>query len=333
MAKQLGGIGGWTERFLAEEPPRSRSLIITIFGDLIAPLVPGVWLSELIALLAPFHVNERLVRTSCFRLTEEGWLESLREGRRSRYSLTDSGLQRVQHAYHRIYDHPPAQWDGHWTMAILHAAGSAVFDRAELKRELGWEGFGPLAPGIFFHPCADLKALREVLDRLRLSESVTVLRAQELAAFSSTPVSKLTRECWSLDSVAGQYRSFLARFQPALPMLRRNTNPQVAYVVQTLLIHSFRRVVLHDPRLPAPLLPASWPGHLAYDLCRDIYGLHLEPRPDTPRRQASRRFKAAAFEQPREAVPRSKPDRQLLNRNRLEAKTISGPSPPQSHSL
>ena len=226
MAKKSAGIAGWVERVLAEEPPRSRSLIITIFGDLIAPQISGVWLGELIALLAPFHVNERLVRTSSFRLSEEGWLRSKREGRRSRYSLTASGLQRVQHAYHRIYDPPPAGWDGQWSMVILNSDGSAAFDRLELRRELGWEGFGLLAPGIFLHPCADLNSLHEVLDRLKLSRSVTVLRAQELAEFSSSAVSKLTRECWSLDSVAGEYRRFLALFQPALAMLRRHSDPR-----------------------------------------------------------------------------------------------------------
>ena len=317
MAKQMGGIGGWIERILAEEPPRSRSLIITIFGDLIAPQTSGVWLGELIALLAPFHVNERLVRTSSFRLIEEGWLESQREGRRSRYSLTPSGLQRVQHAYHRIYDHPPAQWDGYWTMAILNSAGSAAFGRVELRRELGWEGFGSLAPGIFLHPCADLDALREVLNRLRLSDSVTVVRAQELAAFSSSPLSRLTSECWSLDAVAGQYRSFLARFLPALPMLRRNKNPQVAYVVQTLMIHSFRRVVLHDPRLPAPLLPLNWPGHSAYNLCRDIYRLTSDLAPDSPCRSASRHFQLATNGQLPRTICKQRTDHDFIARKVL----------------
>lgn len=271
VGKQLGGIGGWLERFLREEPPRSKSLIITIFGNLIAPQISGVWLSELIALLAPFNVNERLVRTSSFRLTVEGWLESQREGRTSRYSLTPSGLQRVEHAYYRIYDRPPARWNGTWTMAVLNRAGNAGFSRVELRRELGWEGFGPLAPGIFLHPCADLSALREVLDRLNLSQSVTVLHAKAPTLFSSFPVTALIKECWSLEAVAVHYKSFLKRFQSVLPIVRRIKDPEMAYVVQNLAIHSFRRVVLHDPRLPAPLLPADWPGHSAYSLCRDIY--------------------------------------------------------------
>ena len=69
--------------------------MVTLFGDSIAPRSSGLWLGELIQLLRPFHMNERLVRTSTFRLAEEGWLEPQRQGRRSRYSLTTSGVQRI----------------------------------------------------------------------------------------------------------------------------------------------------------------------------------------------------------------------------------------------
>jgi len=43
------------------------------------------------------------------------------------------------------------------------------------------------------------------------------------------------------------------------------------FIVRTLLIHWFRRVTLHDPQIPAELLPEDWPGHYAYELCHRIY--------------------------------------------------------------
>lgn len=271
MATKQANIGDWIKRTLKQEPPRSKSLIVTIFGDSIAPYASGVWLSELIAVLHPFQVNERLVRTSAFRLAEEGWLESQREGRRSRYSLTPSGLHRVGHAYRRIYDPPPRDWDGNWTMVILNKGSNSVHGRVELRRELGWEGFGLLASGIFLHPSVDLAALREVLDRLKLTQNVVVLQAHDLETVSSCPVATLAAQCWNLDLVADRYARFLDRFAPTFPLLRGHMDPQTAFVVQTLLIHAFRRVVLHDPRLPAALLPKDWPGHAAYELCREIY--------------------------------------------------------------
>jgi phenylacetic acid degradation operon negative regulatory protein len=271
MPPKQSGIADWIKRALKDEPPRSKSLIVTIFGDSIVPQASGIWLSELIELLKPFSVNERLVRTSAFRLAEEGWLESQREGRRSRYSLTPSGKQRVEHAYHRIYDPPPQHWKGMWTIVILSKTGNQVANRAELRRELEWEGFGILAPGIAVHPCADPATLNEVLERLHLTGSVMVLQARDLDTVPSLSASALGAECWNLDELASLYKRFLTRFRTALPLLGQGTNSQTSFIVQTLLIHSFRRVVLHDPRLPAALLPEAWPGHVAYDLCREIY--------------------------------------------------------------
>lgn len=44
-----------------------------------------------------------------------------------------------------------------------------------------------------------------------------------------------------------------------------------AFVARTLLIQEYRKVLLRDPQLPAELLPASWHGTPAYQLCRNLY--------------------------------------------------------------
>lgn len=265
----------WIRRFLQQEPPRSKSLIVTIFGDSIAPRARGLWLSQLIAMLRPFHVDERLARTSTFRLAEEGWLASERAGRRSRYSLTESGLHRIETAHRRIYDPPPPRWSGLWTIVILSRAGNRVAERAELRRELEWEGFGMLAPGIAVHPCADREALAAVLERLGLAGSAIVLEAHEVSEFSAFESRALIAECWNLEGLAQMYSAFTARFEPLLRLLDEprdsKIDGQTAFVLETLLVHSWRRVVLHDPRFPADLLAENWPGLAAYDLCRRLY--------------------------------------------------------------
>ena len=50
---------------------RAGSLITTVFGDAIAPRGGTVWLGSLIAVMGEFGVNERLVRTSVFRLVQD----------------------------------------------------------------------------------------------------------------------------------------------------------------------------------------------------------------------------------------------------------------------
>ena len=71
------------EKFRDRKPMRSTSLIITLFGDTASQHGHTLWLGSLVQALAPLGVNERLVRTSVFRLVKEGWLEADRVGRRS----------------------------------------------------------------------------------------------------------------------------------------------------------------------------------------------------------------------------------------------------------
>ena len=275
MAGRNPNFSKWIRRFLAEEPPRSKSIVVTIFGDSIAPRGGAAWLGSLIDVLAPFGINDRLVRTSVFRLAEEGWLESRREGRRSLYRLTSSGLRHFEHAYRRIYNLPSRQWDGRWTLALLPRAPNGAAERAELRRELEWEGFGLIAPGVFGHPAADLSALADILQGLELQDKVFVISATNPDGFAGRPIRDLIGQCWNLGDLVAGYHRFLARFAPMLELFRTSTPPapEQAFLVRTLLIHSFRRVILHDPRIPAEMLPEDWPGHAAYELCRDLYRL------------------------------------------------------------
>src|ERR1700758_2459320 len=107
-------VARWIRRTLRDDPPRARSLIVTVWGDALAPHGGAVWLSGLIRLMAPFGMNERLVRTSVFRLVRDGWLTGESRGRRSRYRLTREGARRFEQAHHRIYALPSVEWGGDW---------------------------------------------------------------------------------------------------------------------------------------------------------------------------------------------------------------------------
>ena len=84
----LAPLNNLITRFQEQTPIRASSLIITLYGDAIEPHGGTVWLGSLINLLEPIGINERLIRTSIFRLTKEGWLKAEKVGRRSYYSLT-----------------------------------------------------------------------------------------------------------------------------------------------------------------------------------------------------------------------------------------------------
>jgi phenylacetic acid degradation operon negative regulatory protein len=260
----------WIDRFLTNDPPRHKSLVMTLCGDAIAPHGGAFWLGSMIELLGPLGVSDRLVRTSVFRLVQEGWLTASREGRRSRYALEPKALPRFERANRRIYSPPGLDWDGRWTI-VLAPNGSIDGDlRALLRKELEWEGFAMLATGVMTHPAPDRDTLREILVRAGAEGKVFVCDAAELPSVGARPLPELMGDAWDLSGVVAGYRGFIETFTPLLDM-DGDIAPQDAFAIRTLLIHAYRRVQLHDPMLPLALLPGPWPGTDAYELAKNIY--------------------------------------------------------------
>jgi phenylacetic acid degradation operon negative regulatory protein len=258
--------------FRAQRPLRGGSLLVTIFGDAIAPRGGAVTLASLIRLAAPFGLTERLVRTAAARLAREGWLTTERAGRRSEYRLSRPGAARFAEATERIYGTATAQWDGHWTLLVLPPGGRRP---ARLREELRWLGFGQLSGSLFAHPGTSTVQTREWLRSLSGAEDALLLRSSGADAATERA---LAARGWDLKELERGYRRFLARFAPLEPAL---TGPaltaETAFLVRTLLIHEYRKIHLQDPLLPPTLLPPDWVGAQAYELARRIYGTVLAP--------------------------------------------------------
>ncbi len=271
------GVERWVRQELARTPPRAKSLVVTVWGDALAPHGGAVWLSGLIRLLAPLGLNERLVRTSVYRLAREGWLDAQQDGRRSRYRLTTQGLAHFERAYRRIYAPCAGDWDGTWEVVLAPSAALAADERRELRKELRWEGFGVLTPGVFVRPAggASPGALAALLRGLALQERVCVLSGREVPELGARALQAYQRDCWNLAGIASEYRRFLARLDAVIRHFRQpgSIDPERCFVVRSLLIHAFRRVTLHDPQLPSALLPPRWPAAAAYARCGDFYRL------------------------------------------------------------
>ena len=266
-------IDNWIQDFLQREPLRAKSLVMTVFGDAITPHGGTVWLGSLIALLAPFGISDRLVRTSVFRLADEGWLEASRSGRRSQYKLSAQGEKRFLRAHQRVYTSKASRWNGTWTLVMLMMEQLSASAKLALKKELLWEGFGQMAPGLFAYPGQQEEALTEIFARTGAANKVCVLQASDSNMDAALPLAKLREHGWPLHQVRDLYLQFIADFEPLQRLLThaQELAPQQALMVRTLLIHSYRRVQLHDPQLPAELLGADWPGAAAHALCRDLY--------------------------------------------------------------
>ena len=247
----------------------ARSVLVTILGDAILPVTRSVWLSQLFRLAEPFGFSTRLVRTSLFRLAEEGWVSSERHGRRSRYLLTPLAEREFADAADRIYrDHRPAL-DGEWTLVLFDGTLLSPRERDRLARHLGWHGFVALERGVLASPICGVAATRHILGET----FPEILPAVARAEFSD--IANLVRDGFfssaiAFDGIEQTYRGFLdsyAEFRGKCEAL----SPPDAYCTRTMLIHDLRRVTLRTPPIPRELLPTPWPGGDAYALAAHLY--------------------------------------------------------------
>jgi len=258
----------------------ARSVLVTIFGDSVVPAGGEIWLGDLIDLVDQFGFNERLVRTSMFRLGAEGWFEVERVGRRSRYRLTPWAMGEFAAAEARIYGGSVA-WDGQWTLVLVDAApGSAAFTRAgaEAARTVLLErGFAPVAPGVLAAPRAEPEV---VAGWLRAAGAVGVV---PIARASFHDVAALAGAGWpasafDLEPVAERYRAVVRTYGPLAAVAEwgevggwAEVGDEAAFALRTMLVHELRRARLADPGLPPEALPAGWPGPDAVAVASSVY--------------------------------------------------------------
>lgn len=248
---------------------RAGSLITTVFGDAIAPRGGTVWLGSLIGVMSDFGISERLVRTSVFRLVQDGWLQSRLIGRRSYYSLTEEGRERFEQATHKIYGAPAPSWDDNWCLVLLVDIDATR--KETVRKELSWLGYAALSPSVLAHPTPDEADLDVSLRRLGVADDLVVMRG--LTIRNEPAMRKLAQSSWNLAGIDDRYAEFTKRFRPLIAAYGKDANvsPKSAFLVRTLLIQEYRKVMLRDPQLPLELLPSNWHGAAAYQLCRNLY--------------------------------------------------------------
>lgn len=260
-------------RFQEQTPIRASSLIVTLYGDAIEPHGGTVWLGSLIRLLEPMGINERLIRTSIFRLSKEDWLTAEKVGRRSYYSLTAIGRRRFDQALKRVYSSNLPAWDGSWCMVLLTQLSAAK--RKSVREELEWQGFGALSPTLLACPRSDRADVNAALGDLGVLADTIVFATSPEPEATSAALRTQVKETWNIEALSAHYSEFIQLFRPLWQALRERPelDPEECFLARMLLIHEYRKLLLRDPQLPDELLPADWEGRAARQLCRNIYRL------------------------------------------------------------
>jgi phenylacetic acid degradation operon negative regulatory protein len=251
-----------------------RSIVFDLFGEYIRYDGGEIGLRGLVALLSPFGIAEDVVRVLMARLRREGWFESSRVGRQSRYSLTEEGWKLLDTGRERIFERPPEPWPGQWCLAIYSVPESARASRDRLRKTLTWLGFGPLAASAWVSPHDRRAQVAEAWNgepdgrlQLLMARSGGLDEDREMAA-----------RCWDLAGLDGAYGEFLAVWEPKVAAWHRQRPEGAAALVErTRLIHEYRMFPFKDPGLPVELLPAGWKGRQAHDLFLAGFGLLRDP--------------------------------------------------------
>jgi phenylacetic acid degradation operon negative regulatory protein len=119
---------------------------------------------------------------------------------------------------------------------------------------LFWQGFGVIGGNFFVHPSADLSAAFDALIAEGLADLLGKLKpllAADAQFGNAANDVDMVHGAWNLERLAGMYAEFVERYQPVLAQLRADVQVDIdgesAFLLRTLLIHDYRRLLLRDP--------------------------------------------------------------------------------------
>lgn len=250
----------------------ARSLLLTVLGEFVLPRGEPVWTQVLVDVLGQLGVEQKSARQALARTAAEGLLTSDREGRRVRWSLSESGRRLLSDGAARIYGFsataPP--WDGRWLVLLVSVPESRRRLRHRLRTRLAWAGLGSPTPGVWLSPDPGKQAeVSGVVDDLGL----TAVTSSFVGPFGGIGEQRaMVAQAWDLAEVEAAYLDFLASFGDAAP-----SDPADVLAHQIMLVHAWRRFPFLDPKLPGELLPQHWAGTRAAELFDTLHNRWQRP--------------------------------------------------------
>jgi len=222
------------------------SLIVTFFGDMAQGDNDRVSGTALTAVCEKLGIKPQAMRVALHRLRKDGWIDSVKMGRRSAYFLTQASREESAKASDRIYTNSTPTFSG---LDILISPLKDVPDP--------WLSAGP-----------------EIFVSFR---NGTKTPKNSIVTHYDGPVPDwLPKRLIAWDIVEG-YQNFETRMQDITTDEWPQFSPHEIAAVRVLLVHNWRRLVLRHPVLPLEAFPGDCPIQECYS--RFLRLLAQLPRP------------------------------------------------------
>lgn len=238
--------------------------VFNLFADYILPYRNGwAWTHELLYLLNLLGVSDRAARTTLSRMKQQGWFDTIKDGRRSRYEITDTGREIIAQGDKRIFETPIDNWDGEWQVVVYSLPEEKRPLRNELRKKLVWFGFGNLAPGTWVGAHNRQAELEKIVTEMGIRGQVSLFNGRRVGLMTDE---EIVAKCWDLDTLEQEYAEFVGRWKARLEGQETEIATMSAeerFRTRFLLTFDFQPFPRKDPNLPTILLPEDWPGFTA----------------------------------------------------------------------
>jgi phenylacetic acid degradation operon negative regulatory protein len=234
-----------TRNALDLRPLTARSVLLSTLLGLDPPALSA---ARLVATAGLFGISEGTARVALSRMAAAGEVEA-DDGR---YRLAGRLLERQARQASGL--HPPTDgWAGDWHLAVVTAARRPAAERAELRAALAGGRLAEWREGVWARP--DNLPAPALPDHL----------ADHVAWVAGRPDVDPSADLWDLAGWAGVAGALLERLTATRAGLDAGDTEALApgFVLSAAVL----RHLAADPLLPAPLLPADWPG----DELRRVY--------------------------------------------------------------
>ena len=232
------------------------SIIVTIMGDVVETSGGEISIAELIDICKLLDIESQAVRTAMSRLSKEGWVDRIPDGRSAYYRFSGKRRDEFNAATQYIYAVPNIS-DIDWNFGIMPPLN--LIEKQQLLDEIA-----------LAHPIAVNNQI--ITWRKDFSKNIPQ-KIQDLLTVFQTEPKHWGNECIKQITPSPQKDLINALLQILNLVDAEKIEAQDALIIRVLMIHFWRRLVLRHPIVNSPFEEEIWPLPKLHEVVANIYAL------------------------------------------------------------